>query len=101
MKVEVDADELCELRKKVKGITGFVKIQPPEIITLMPADFVDKIKKLEEERDWWSWKARKHAGWLDVRNERLGDKIALKFGWGRDFVNVLIAQAQIAGYDAD
>ena len=72
MEVKIDADELCELRQKAKGISGFVEIKPPEILTLTPADCADKIKKLEEERDWW----RTHAIEAVRVHDRQDSKIA-------------------------
>jgi len=79
MKVEIDADELCELRKAAKeaGSRGKTNggLSAWEYFQNM-CESQRQRRELEEERDWWRKRAFKVAELLDDERHELNKRYA-------------------------
>ena len=93
MEVKIDADELCELRNKAKSMTwDYGKV----VLTGALARAEEKIKKLEEERDWWRKSALRVCEYYDGYKNRIN--LATGYCAESSFGNT-VESAKHKGYD--
>ncbi len=71
MKVEVEADELCELRRRVSSLECKLHCYVPGYPNIIEVFTAEHVKKLEEERDWWRDRSTRLAGLLDDARRQL------------------------------
>ena len=63
MKVEVDADELCELRKRASLTVDACNIAHSGLATAL---FKSKVDVISNERDFWKEKCESACRWYDA-----------------------------------